>query len=94
MLPIRHLTFLFLMLATGVSTVVRAENSFPSGCLCKDAFKKVTLEVTDPNPPYKKHKVHELKQVKGLLHCNCGKQECVIAVPAEKELIEMSCTDR
>jgi len=71
-----------------------AGDDYPTGCFCKDAFKKVMLEVTDPAPPYTKRKVQKIQQVKGLLHCNCGKQECVIAVPAGRELIQMSCAER
>lgn len=76
------------------TVAAQAESNFPSGCLCKDAFKKVTLEITDPTPPYKKRKTQQIKQVKGLLHCYCGKQECVVAAPIEREQIHMSCTER
>ena len=83
-----------LFLAFLMTTVAQAEREYPVGCACKDAFKKVTLEVTDQTPPYKKRKIQEKQQVKGLLHCNCGKQECVIAAPTEREQIQMSCTER
>ncbi len=86
-------SFLFASLLS-LTVSAQAESDFPKGCLCKDAFKKVTLEVTDPVPPHKKRKVQKIKQVKGLLHCNCGKQECVIAAPAERTEIHMSCTER
>ena len=87
-------TALLLSGLTGISLPGQAENDYPAGCFCKDAFKKVTLEVTDPVPPYTKRKVQKIQQVKGLLHCICGKQECVIAAPIEREQIHMSCTDR
>lgn len=85
----------FLLISTlGLATAAHAESDFPKGCLCKDAFKKVTLEITDPVQPHKKRKVQQIKQVKGLLHCFCGKQECVVAAPAERTEINMSCTER
>ncbi len=90
----KKLSTLIFAATLGLTAVVHAESDFPKGCLCKDAFKKVTLEITDPVQPHKKRKVQQIKQVKGLLHCNCGKQECVIAAPAERTEIHMSCTDR
>ena len=90
----RTMTSLLLASLMSFSYSSHAETDFPSGCLCKDAFKKVTLEITDPVPPYKKHKVQKMRQVKGLLHCYCGKQECVLASPPERTEITLSCTER
>lgn len=87
-------SFFLAVLMVLFSVAAQAESSFPSGCLCKDAFKKITLEITDTVPPYNKRKSEKLKQVKGLLHCYCGKQECVVAAPAERTELTMSCIAR
>ena len=94
MSSLRKLASIFLVSLLISSFSAHAGPDYPAGCLCKDAFKQKTIELTDSTPPYNKRKIKKVERVKGLLHCNCGKQECVIAAPIERTEIHMSCTDR
>lgn len=84
---------LWILVTTFVSLPLSA-TAEPQGCLCKAGYKKTILEAIDPTPPHKKRKIEKMIEVEGLLHCLCGKQECVIAATPDRGDINLSCVER